>query len=92
MSEQRYPVSATFTVLDGHDIYRSDNLIVALVVVESQYGKDLRLYRWIRRNGQWKVDLCRMGVKRWKWDEVAAKAKEFIDKYNLKGTSEAPEG
>lgn len=92
MSEQRYPVSATFTVLDGHDIYRSDNLIVALVVVESQYGRDLRLYRWVMRNGQWKVDLCRMGVKRWKWDEVAAKAKEFIEKYNLKGTAEAPEG
>jgi hypothetical protein len=91
MSEQRYPVSATFTVLDGHDIYRSDNLIVALVVVESQYGKDLRLYRWVMRNGQWKVDLCRMGVKRWKWDEVAAKAKEFIEKYNLKGAAEAPE-
>ena len=92
MSEQRYPVSATFTVLDGHDVYRSDNLIVALVVVESQYGRDLRLYRWVMRNGQWKVDLCRMGVKRWKWDEVAAKAKEFIEKYNLKGTAEAPEG
>jgi hypothetical protein len=92
MSEPRYPVSATFTVLDGHDIYRSDNLIVALVVVQSQYGKDLRLYRWVMRNGQWKVDLCRMGVKRWKWDEVAAKAKEFIEKYNLKGAAEAPEG
>ncbi len=92
MSEQRYPVSATFTVLDGHDIYRSDNLIVALVVVESQYGRDLRLYRWVMRNGQWKVDLCRMGVKRWKWDEIAAKANEFVAKYNLKGTAEAPEG
>lgn len=92
MSQPRYPVSATFTVLDGHDIYRSDNLIVALVVVESQYGRDLRLYRWVMRNGQWKVDLCRMGVKRWKWSEIAAKAGEFIDKYNLKGPAEVPEG
>jgi hypothetical protein len=57
MSEAaKYPVSQTFTVLDGYDIYRSSNLIVALVVVQSQFGKDLRLYRWLKRNDQWKVD------------------------------------
>lgn len=91
MSEPRYPVSATYRVLDGHDIYRSDNLIVALVVVESQYGRDLRLYRWIKRKDQWKVDLCRMGVKRWKWDEIAARAGEFVQKYNLKGPAAGPD-
>jgi hypothetical protein len=36
MSEVRYPVSSTFKVLDGYDIYRSNNLIVALVVVDGQ--------------------------------------------------------
>jgi hypothetical protein len=86
MSENKYPVSQTFTVLDGYDIYRSSNLIVALVVVQSQFGKDLRLYRWLKRNDQWKVDLCRMGVGRWKWDEIAARAKDFIEKYGLKGS------
>lgn len=70
-------------MLDGYDIYRSNNLIVALVVVESQFGRDMRLYRWIMRNGQWKVDLCRMGVKKWEWAEIAAKAAEFSQKYNL---------
>lgn len=87
MSQTRYPVSSTFKVLDGYDIYRSDNLIIALVVVESQYGKDLRLYRWMKRKEQWKVDLCRMSVRIWKWTEVAAKASEFIEKYDLKGGS-----
>jgi hypothetical protein len=91
MSESRYPVSATYRVLDGYDIYRSDNLIVALVVVESEYGRDLRLYRWMKRKDQWKVDLCRMGVKRWKWDEIAARAGEFIQKYDLKGKAAGPE-
>jgi hypothetical protein len=85
MSESpKYPVSDTYKVLDGYDIYRSNNLIVALVVVDSQFGRDMRLYRWIKRNDQWKVDLCRMGVKKWKWDEIAAKAAEFKQKYNLK--------
>jgi hypothetical protein len=92
MSEApKYPVSATYKVLDGHDMYRSNNLIVALVVVESQFGKDLRLYRWIKRNDQWKVDLCRMSVKKWKWDEIAAKVAEFTQKYNLKGQPEQEE-
>ncbi len=91
MSEVRYPVSATYKVLDGYDIYRSDNLIVALVVVESQFGRDLRLYRWMKRKDQWKVDLCRMGVKRWKWSEISAKASEFIEKYNLKGLADRQE-
>ncbi|MGH9992113.1 MAG: hypothetical protein ACREAZ_05645 [Nitrososphaera sp.] len=85
MSEVKYPVSQTYTVLDGYDIYRSSNLIVALVVVQSQYGRALRLYRWIKRKDQWKVDLCRMGVGRWNWDEIASKVKEFTEKYGLKG-------
>ena len=84
MSEVKYPVSQTYKILDGYDIYRSSNIIVALVVVESQFGRDLRLYRWIKRKDQWKVDLCRMGVGRWKWDEIATKANEFIEKYSIK--------
>ena len=86
MSEVKYPVSQSYTVLDGYDIYRSSNLIMALVVVQGQFGKDLRLYRWMKRKDEWKVDLCRMGVGRWKWDEIAAKACEFIEKYGLKGS------
>ena len=90
-SSPKYPVSATYKVLDGYDIYRSNNLIVALVVVESQFGKDMRLYRWMMRNGVWKVDLCRMGVKKWKWNEIAAKAAEFTEKYGLKGQADQQE-
>ena len=85
MSGVNYPISKTYTVLDGYDIYRSNNLIVALVVVQSPFGKDIRLYRWIKRKDQWKVDLCRMAVARWKWNEIAAKANEFIEKHGLKG-------
>jgi hypothetical protein len=91
MSEARYPVSSTFKVLEGHDIYRSNNLIVALVVVESQYGRDLRLYRWIKRNDQWKVDLCRMGVGRWDWDQIAAKAKDLMRSHGIGPDTRAEE-
>jgi hypothetical protein len=81
--EGDYPVSESFTVLEGYDIYRSDRLIVALVVVESEFGRDIRLYRWQKRNDAWKVDLCRMSVASWKWDIVASKAKELIEKYEI---------
>ena len=79
-----YPVSESFKVLEGYDTYRSAKLIVALVVVESDFGKDLRMYRWQKRNEAWKVDLCRMSVAGWKWDEISAKAKELIEKHGVR--------
>jgi hypothetical protein len=78
-----YPVSKSFKVLEGYDIYRSPKLIVALVVVDSEFGKDLRMYRWQKRGEAWKVDLCRMSVASWKWDEISQKVKELIEKYEL---------
>ena len=81
-----YPVSPQFKVLEGYDIYRSDFLIVALVVVEENKRKDLRLYRWQNRKGAWKVDLCRMSVVRWKWDEIASKVKELKDKHGIESS------
>ena len=80
---KEYPVSDQYKVLEGFDIYRSSNLIVALVVVQSESSKDLRLYRWQNRKGSWKVDLCRMSVSKWSWESIASKAKELIQKYEL---------
>jgi hypothetical protein len=79
-----YPVSETFKVLEGYDIYRSENLIIALVVVEANNRKDLRLYRWQKRKDQWKVDLCRMSVARWNWSMISEKAQDFISRHSLK--------
>lgn len=93
MSEKAYPVSESFKVLDGYDIYRSSKLIVALVVVEGEFGKDLRLYRWQKRldkkdqTENWKVDLARMSVRSWNWDELVQKVRELKEKYQLKDRS-----
>jgi len=81
--EGDYPVSESFKVLEGYDIYRSEKLIVALVVVDSDFGRDLRLYRWQKRNDAWKVDLCRMSVAGWQWDALAQKARELIEKHDI---------
>jgi hypothetical protein len=81
--QRDYPVSESFKVQEGYDIYRNVKLIVALVVVDSDFGRDLRMYRWQKRNDAWKVDLCRMSVAGWNWDSIAAKAKELIQKYEI---------
>lgn len=83
VGDREYPVSEQYKVLEGYDIYRSENLIIALVAVESKGTRDLRLYRWQKRKGEWKVDLCRMSVARWQWNTVAEKAKELAEKYNI---------
>ncbi len=91
VSEVQYPISDQYKVLEGHDLYRSSRLIVALVAVESKYGKDLRLYRWQKRldrktqQESWKVDLARMSVKGWDWEKLATKARELKAKYSIKG-------
>jgi hypothetical protein len=83
-SREKYPVSESFKILDGYDIYRSNELIVALVAVEGQFGRDLRLYRWQKRKDAWKVDLCRMSVSRWDWDIISSKAKEMIAAHGIR--------
>jgi hypothetical protein len=86
---ERYPVSEGLEVLDGFDLYRSSNLIMALVVVRSERGKDLRFYRWQKRRKRdtgeenWKVDLARFSVLRWDWDEIAQKVKDLKQKHGL---------
>jgi hypothetical protein len=79
-----YPVSEQYKVLEGYDIYRSNKLIVALVVVESKFGRDMRLYRWQLRGENWKVDLCRMSVSDWNFSEISSKANELVEKYEIK--------
>ena len=84
MTDQ-YPVSDTLQVLEGFDVYRSSKLIIAFVAVQSDYGKQLRLYRWQNRNGSWKVDLCRMSVDRWDWSEISGKVGSLCTKYSIGG-------
>lgn len=84
-----YPVSQSYKVLEGYDIYRSPKLIVALVVVDSDFGRDLRMYRWQKRGDAWKVDLCRMSVASWQWEVISSKARELIEKYELKKRKQA---
>lgn len=80
---EKYPVSDMYKVLEGYDILRTDNLIVAIVAVESVKGKDVRLYRWHKKDDQWKVDLCRMSMVNWNFTDIYNKVQEFKTKYEI---------
>ena len=78
---EKYPVSDFYEVLDGFDIYRSDDLIVAIVAVKSKEDIDVRFYRWHKKAGEWKVDLCRMSVLGWNMTDIYNKISEFRQKF-----------
>ena len=70
--------------LGGFDIYRSPNLIMAIVAVELERGtRDIRFYRWqLRKDAQsgqetWKVDLARFSVGRFDFKDIAAKVERL---------------
>ena len=74
--------------LGGFDIYRSPNLIMAIVAVENPGGaRDTRFYRWRRREGgpsgegAWKVDLARFSVRRFDFKDIAAKVERLKQQF-----------
>ena len=74
--------------LGGFDIYRSPNLIMAIVAVETQNGtRDVRFYRWqLRKDKQsgeeaWKVDLARFSVSRFDFADIAAKVERLKQQF-----------
>ncbi len=74
--------------LGGFDIYRSQNLIMAVVAVETGRGaRDIRFYRWqLRRDtklGQdtWKVDLARFSVSRFDFKDIATRVEQLKQQF-----------
>lgn len=77
-----YPVGDFYKVLDGYTILKSQNFWEAILAVETGNGsKQIRLYRWRNKNGEWKVDLARFNISSWDIEAVASKIKEFKSKY-----------
>ncbi|MEE8133260.1 MAG: hypothetical protein V3T40_06775 [Nitrososphaerales archaeon] len=84
---ERFPVKSyegfEQKVLDGHTIYKSSKRWVALVVVEANNKKELRLYSWEFRKDTWKVALASQNVGFWNWDELLSKVKELKQRSNI---------
>ena len=54
---KKYPVSPTYEILDGFDIHRTSQQIIAIVVIHNAKKKrnDIRFYRWFNKYGEWKI-------------------------------------
>jgi len=74
-------------VLDGVTLYKSSRRWIALVVVETPYGRQLKLYAWVMRGGKWKVDLANLNIGYWDFKKFAEHA-ERLSKDYLFGVSE----
>ncbi|MEM2759848.1 MAG: hypothetical protein QXU32_04445 [Nitrososphaerales archaeon] len=83
----KYPVKSyegfEQKAIDGYTVYKSSKRWVALVVVETNTKKELRLYAWEFRKDAWKVALASQNVGFWNWEELASKVKEFKHKYAI---------
>jgi len=80
-----YPLSDFWDYHDGFDIVRSNTTIVAIVVV-SRAGtetKELRFYSWRKKGEEWKVELARIGTKKWNWEKIAIKANVLKQEYSI---------
>ena len=82
---KKYPLGDFWEYHDGYDIVRSNTRIVALVVVSraQSTAKELRFYSWIKRGEDWKVELARLGTKKWNWEKIAIKANVLKQEYNI---------
>ena len=80
-----YPLGDFWEYHDGYDIARSNTTIVAIVVVSRAGGtaKELRFYSWRKKGEEWKVELARIGTKKWDWEKLAMMAKGLKQKHGI---------
>ena len=78
-------------VLDGVTLYKSNRRWIALVVVETPYGRQLKLYAWVMRDGEWKVDLANLNIGYWNFKKFAEHAEKLSKKYLVSKDEEIPE-
>jgi len=87
LAAKEYPVRSyedfPQKALDGYDIYKSANRWIALVVVETERRKELRLYAWRKKGEDWKVDLASLSIGFWDLKTLIEKAEELKRTYGI---------
>jgi len=79
----RYPLGEHYRIIKAHDIVRTPNTIMAILLVEGQYERDIRFYRWRRKPSGWKVDLARFSVKSWNLEAAARTIEKWRRDYDV---------
>jgi len=82
MSEDKYPVSDFFEVIEAIDIYKTEKWWKAVLIVKSKYGIKVACYQWIKdaKTGKWKRKQ-KMGIKDMaELDKVYVAFKKLLEK------------
>jgi hypothetical protein len=79
-------------VLEGVTIYKNKRRWIALVVVETPYGRRLKLYAWVRRrDGSWKVDLVNLNIGYWDFKKFASSVEQLLKRHKISRQEESEE-
>lgn len=83
--EVRFPIGPFYELEDARTYLRTKSKIIALCVVRSKFGKELKLYQWEWRGDQkgWKVGLANLRIESLNLEKVVEDAKELASKHNI---------
>lgn len=54
VSEEKLPISESLKVIDGVTLYKSEKWWSAVALIDAFGRKQIAVYLWIKRGGQWK--------------------------------------
>ena len=81
----RFPIGPFYELVDALTYVRTNTRIIALCVLKSKYGKELKLYQWDWRGDQkgWKVGFAKLRVERLNLLRMAEDAKLLAKQHGI---------
>ncbi len=78
--EEKLPISEVLNVIDSVNVYKTDKWWSAVVLLESYGRKQVAVYVWSNRNGEWKRRQKFVITRKQQWEQVKPKIEEFVAK------------
>jgi hypothetical protein len=80
MSEEKLPVSEKLTVLQSANLYKTKKWWSATALLESFGRKQVAVYLWLNKDGQWKRQEKFIIHSKKEWEEIKGSVDKLIDK------------
>jgi hypothetical protein len=80
MSEERLPVSEKLTVLQSTTLYKTKKWWSATALLESFGRKQVAVYLWLNKDGQWKRQEKFLIHSKKEWEEIKGTVDRLIDR------------
>lgn len=78
--EEKLPVSEVLKVIESANIYKTDKWWSAVVLLESYGRKQVAVYVWNKRNGEWKRRQKFVITRKKQWEQVKRIVDDFVPK------------